>query len=848
MGYYEWLPERDHIRWSDNLIQLYGLTEAPSVEHGFTACVHPEDRVRVEAETSAFLADGDSYSHEFRIVRPDGTIRHVHDRGTIERNADGKVTRMAGINIDITDQVGAQEARPTPQQEDRAGQLALFAKHAPIGIAMFDTEMNYMAVSERYIADFRLPPGVQMVGRSHYDVFPEISGRWRDIHARVLAGETLSAQDDPFPRRSGTVDYVRWSMSPWYAADRTIGGAFLVAEVIAAEARNRQDREEQYRQISKAMDVAGLGYGLVDFGTGEVELDPEARRLFGMADTGGPISQDHLQEVIHPEDRDAVLRASDRALDPAGNGLLDVEHRVVHPAERVRWVRARGKVHFAAGPEGPVAKHGILTVRDVSERAEAVEALRESESFARTTLEANPDCIMILDHGAKVIFANQMACEHTALHGSSDLIGEAWAGLWSKEDEVAVVEALKRARTGEPQHLELRSLAVGGEDIWAEVRLTAIGSPSAPFDKFMAVCRDVTRRKRDESRLQAAHDSFKQLIEQSPLGIYTVDEELRFTQVSAGAAKAFAGLEPIEGRHLEDVMRTIWPDELASEIVKRFRHTLETGEPYSAPRIVEERLDDRGTESYEWQIQRILLPGGAPGVVCYFYDLSERERYETQVRVVMQEVAHRSKNLLSIVQAVAMRTASDNPEDFVEKFQKRIRSMASAQDLLVGGNWHGVSMRDLVKSQLAHFGDFPDHRISVSGPELTLQPGTAQNIGMAFHELATNAAKYGALSTDSGSVAIIWSVDDTSAGEPELRMSWSESGGPVVAPPERAGFGATVIKTIVESSLSARVELNYAAEGFAWSMVCPLASAVVRWESRHLANKSEDAGTADSAN
>lgn len=141
------------------------------------------------------------------------------------------------------------------------------------------------------------------------------------------------------------------------------------------------------------------------------------------------------------------------------------------------------------------------------------------------------------------------------------------------------------------------------------------------------------QRARAEAAQRTAHDSFRQLVEHTPFGIYTVDADFRMSQVSAGARRAFANVQPLIGRDLAEVLRTIWPEPTASDFIARFRHTLATGEPYHSPATVQRRRDIAEEQAYDWQIKRIVLPDGRPGVVCHFYDLSERQRYEAELRI-----------------------------------------------------------------------------------------------------------------------------------------------------------------------------------------------------------------------
>lgn len=139
-------------------------------------------------------------------------------------------------------------------------------------------------------------------------------------------------------------------------------------------------------------------------------------------------------------------------------------------------------------------------------------------------------------------------------------------------------------------------------------------------------------RARAEMLLRASHNTFRHLVENSPFGVYVIDADFRLAQVSAGAQKVFENVRPLIGRDFAEVLQIIWLEPFASEAITHFRHTLKTGEPYHAPSIVERRQDTDEVESYDWKIERITLPDGRFGVVCHFYDLSERLHYEAALR------------------------------------------------------------------------------------------------------------------------------------------------------------------------------------------------------------------------
>jgi two-component sensor histidine kinase len=202
-------------------------------------------------------------------------------------------------------------------------------------------------------------------------------------------------------------------------------------------------------------------------------------------------------------------------------------------------------------------------------------------------------------------------------------------------------------------------------------------------------------------------------------------------------------------------------------------------------------------------------------------DVTERRAHEEQVQLLLREVNHRAKNMLSVVDAIAHQTASREPEDFIGRFSERIQALAANQDLLVQNAWQGVDAGDLVRAQLAHFADLIGSRIVLNNQKLRLNSAAAQGIGLALHELATNAGKYGALSTNRGRIDIGWRTDGDN-----LIVSWTESEGPSVSPPKRRGFGSIVVEAMAERSVGGVVHLDYLPSGLTWRLSCPAANAL----------------------
>ncbi len=222
--------------------------------------------------------------------------------------------------------------------------------------------------------------------------------------------------------------------------------------------------------------------------------------------------------------------------------------------------------------------------------------------------------------------------------------------------------------------------------------------------------------------------------------------------------------------------------------------------------------------------------GTVIGASVIFRDITERVRNEDHIRLLMREVNHRAKNMLSIIQVVAKQTAATlDGDEFVARFTARLHSMAKNMDLLVHNEWTGVAMRELVSGQLDILMEDHCRQIRMSGPDFRLNASAAQAIGMALHELATNACKYGALTGAEGSVAISWDLQPAE-GAQRFTMEWCETGGPKAAPPQHKGFGHTVMVRMVQAALEGEVAIDYAPEGLVWKVTAP-----VKWVAEHPA-------------
>ena len=334
---------------------------------------------------------------------------------------------------------------------------------------------------------------------------------------------------------------------------------------------------------------------------------------------------------------------------------------------------------------------------------------------------------------------------------------------------------------------------------------------------------DISARKQAEKELRENEERFRSSLLHSPLPISLFDDREQILAVSRSWLEQ-SGYSREELPRLEDWTIRAY-GERSGEMLERLRKILIIS---TEPEVRSAELMIRTKDGRERLWSFVTSPqatqsDGRRLFVCVAQDVTDQKAHEEQIHLLMSEISHRARNMLSLVQAIARQTAAREPEGFIERFTERIQALAANQDLLVQNEWHGVDVEDLVRAQLAHFADLVGSRITVHGPKLRLNAAAAQAIGLALHELATNAGKYGALSVEMGRIDVSWRFDDGI-----FAMNWIERNGPPVSPPKRQGFGSTVIDSMVKQTVNGVVQLDYIPSGVVWNLSCAAANALER--------------------
>lgn len=346
----------------------------------------------------------------------------------------------------------------------------------------------------------------------------------------------------------------------------------------------------------------------------------------------------------------------------------------------------------------------------------------------------------------------------------------------------------------------------------------------------LVVCTETTEQVLAEQRLAAQAERQRRLFERAPGFIAILNGPDHVFEFTNEAYARVTGRTGFVGRSV----REVFSDLEGQGIFELLDRVYSTGERYVAEQIPLRLQPEPDAPVQELALNFIYEPirddsGKVTGVFVEGHDVTEAcrtaetlSRNNRHLRLLTDELNHRVKNTLSIVQGLAQQTFRGDGarEDARRAFEGRLVALAGAHNVLTNENWESASLRDIVETALQAHAAFV-HRFAVSGPSARLDPQTGVTLAMALHELGTNAIKYGALSSEAGRISIAWTLEAGEAGESRVQLLWTESGGPPVSAPTQEGFGMRMIRRALAGT-GGRVAVDFRPEGLA----CRLALAV----------------------
>ncbi len=453
-------------------------------------------------------------------------------------------------------------------------------------------------------------------------------------------------------------------------------------------------------------------------------------------------------------------------------------------------------------------------------RAAVERELRESETRFRLMSESAPVMIWMSDANGACLHLNRMLREFWGVT-DADLADFNWKDTMHPEDAAAIAQemmAALAARTSVTIKGRYRRAADGRFRVLqtdARPRISAAGE----FLGMIGVNVDITEREEAEAALRESEERFRLAVDAAPSGMIMTDPEGRIVMVNGEAERLFGyGRDALIGEKIEML------------VPERFRPAHPghrdgyTAHPSARPMGAGRDLFALHKDGREIPVEIGLSPfRTSRGLMALtaVVDISARKRDEAHRDLLIAELNHRVKNSLAVIQSIANQTFKGDRATPEAKaaFEGRLIALACAHDLLTRSSWESAALTDLATDTLQAQA-VNKQRISIAGPPVLLKPRSALALAMAFHELSTNAAKYGALSSDAGLIDVSWTKSE--GPQPRLTLVWREQGGPPVAPPARRGFGSLLLERMLAVDLEGEVSADFRPDGLICTISAPL--------------------------
>jgi len=640
-GYFKWL--------NPAFTETLGWSMDELLARSYVEFVHPDDLAATLREVERQVAAGEKVFHfenryrhkdgSWRVLSwksvPQGDLMYAVARDVTERNRLEQELQEA--NAELESRVIAR----TAQLRHSERQLRLFIERAPAAIAMFDREMRYLAVSRRFAEDLRIKEQ-DLVGRSHYNVFPEISERWRDIHRRCLAGATERCDEDAFARADGQTDWIKWEIRPWYDEQGAIGGIILFSEVITERKRIEEQRRQSDALYHQVVELCLEGIW-IHINRRIVFANSAAALLFGFDRPEDLVGRSAI-EIVHPDDRDRVRVRVDAVIEE-GTPSPIAEMKFLHKGSRTLVLEIQS-ISFQY--EGATA---VMTVgRDVTERTQAADTLRESEARFQSLANTLPTPMWLTDENGQCTFVNDSWLSYTG-RTMKDELGRGYLDSLRPEDRAASIRFEEKAKKSSASlNTEYPMRGKDGHYRWFIDYSVPRFSKDGRYLGHLGVLINVDDRRRSEARTRT-------IVESAVDGIITITQEGTIQTFSGPAGRIFGyKADEVVGRNVSMLM----PEPDRSQHDSYLENYLHTGiaKIIGIGREVSGKRKNGKIFPMDLAVGELPAVNGQREFVGTVRDISRRRQLEDQLRQAQKMeavgqltggIAHDFNNLLGVV-------------------------------------------------------------------------------------------------------------------------------------------------------------------------------------------------------
>jgi PAS domain S-box-containing protein len=823
-----------------------GQAAEAALGFGWADAVHPDDRDPATNKCRAANVRQEAFRQEYRLRRRDGNYLWAIESAVPNLASDGRFLGHIGSVVDVDERKRAEAANA------RVAAIVQAAHDAIVGVSL---DGNSRRQIEASAAAERLKAEVAGLRRVE-EALRESEWRLRHMadHAPVMLWMTDASGRCTFRSKSwydftgqtpeaavgfGWADAVH--PDDREEATRPFRAAHVPPEPFRQEYRlRRHDGDYRWAIDAATPSIAGDGRFLGYIGS-IVDIDERKRAETANARIAAIVQAAHdtivgvnldgtielwnaaAEQLLGYTAAEAIGRPVATLVPPDLSGeqrqLLDRVRQgaKIGPLE-TQWRRKDGTLVYVRLALAPILSPtgeatGIsLALQDITERLRAEKALRENEARLRHIADASPSMLWSAAPDGTITWASESWFRYTGLSPES---ARDWIAFVHPDDRHRWIAAwAMAARDGSAFEMEVRKRRYDGQYRWFIKRAVPQRDALGRIVAWYGATTDIDDLKRAEQAARASEIRFRTVFNQqfqfmailSPEGVVRACNETFFAATGVGR-------EAVLGQYFWD---TPWWKSLPEE--QRWWQAAVESAVTSGQAITGEVAlanADGSMCQAEFAVSGVRDEAGrVMDVIAEGRDITHRKQWEEQQNLLTKELAHRIKNSMAVIQSIARQTLRDAPKSFAEAFTGRIQSLAAAHDILLEKGWLSANLKDLARRQLA----VVPGRIILAGPDVILSPILATSLGLVLHELVTNASKYGALSAPQGVVDLSWELMGND-GQRRVLLTWKERGGPRVTPPNREGFGSTLIE---RSLPGATVERRFEPEGLVCTIDLPL--------------------------
>jgi len=647
---------------------------------------------------------------------------------------------------------------------------------------------------------------------------PDDRARNVPMFEQAVADGTPYTHEKRYIRKDGGIVWVSNSVSVIRRPDGEPFGVLAISIDVSERRTAEVGLRKNEESLRLATESAGMASWELDLSTMRGEWSANRFELLGMVPTPDRIATfDDWLERVHPDDRPMAEAVALHCFETGKP--YTIEYRIVRASDRkVRWLQSHGsRIDYADRR----ASRFVGISFDITGRKRSEERLRRNEESVRLAIEGAGMATWELDLDTMDGEWSANRFDLLGLKRRRDLRGTVndWLQRVHPDDREMAREAAYRCfDEGVRYNIEYRiQRADTGAERWLQSFGARIEDGEDGPRRFVGVSFDITERKRAEEELRESENRFRTIFEEANDFLITATVDQIVTSVNPAVLTTLGYTEEeVLGRHFSDFMDADQFELSQAALQHKLTHGGTTR--------VAVRVRAKDGRELIWEVNSRLTSdeqGRPTALHAIGRDMTEAKRAETHLRLLVDELNHRVKNTLAIVQGIAQQSFKDGRDVASARraFEGRLAALSEAHNLLTREHWGLVSMTQIIGDAVRPHGG--THRFTLDGPDLAIMPKTAISLALAIHELATNAVKHGALSQPEGQVTINWSRE---RGErpARLALTWQESGGPEVRVPTSRGFGTRMIERGLAAELGGKVTIEFRPAGVVCTVDAPL--------------------------